>query len=112
MELRPYQTLAIADLRCAVREGRRRILLVAATGSGKTIIASELMRSAVERGSNVLFIAHRRELIQQASEKLYRFAVPHGIILAGEPPLTTREVQVASVQTLWSRARLPRRRWR
>ncbi len=49
-ELRPYQDDVISRLRAAVADGQRRILLVAPTGSGKTVIISEIARSAVERG--------------------------------------------------------------
>ena len=51
----------------------------------------------------VLFLAHRRELIHQARNKLADSGVSSGLILAGEPMRPMEGVQVASVQTLWSR---------
>jgi superfamily II DNA or RNA helicase len=102
--LRPYQAQAVDDLRASLRRGHRRLLLQAGTGSGKTIIASEIIKSAVGKGKLVLFLAHRRELIDQCSAKLDAFGVRHGIIMAGRERQQARQVQVASIQTLWSRA--------
>jgi superfamily II DNA or RNA helicase len=81
----------------------RRPLVVLPTGAGKTVIAGEIIRQAVDK--HVLFIAHRRELIHQGHGKLAAFDVDAGIILAGEPMRLTQGVQVASVQTLWSHKR-------
>jgi superfamily II DNA or RNA helicase len=47
--LRPYQTDVIAEIEKAVAAGQRRIILVAPTGSGKTIIAAEIAARAVEQ---------------------------------------------------------------
>ncbi len=102
--LRPYQTQAVEDLRESFRMGNRRLLLQAGTGSGKTIIASEIIKSAVYKGKYVLFLAHRRELIDQCSDKLDRFGVNHGIIMAGRKRAMVENVQVGSVQTIWTRA--------
>lgn len=50
--------------------GRRRNLLVAATGTGKTVIAAlDYVRQVVANGGvapRLLFLAHRRELLEQA----------------------------------------------
>jgi superfamily II DNA or RNA helicase len=97
MELRHYQLAALADVRAAFATGRKRVLLRLPTGGGKTVIAAEMLRVAAERGHRCVFLAHRRELIQQASERLGD--VHHGVIMAGEPA-TEAPVQVASVQTL------------
>lgn len=104
IELREYQHDVIDRLRAVITAGHRRPLLVAPTGSGKTIIAAEVVRRTMARDNHVLFLAHRRELIHQASRKLHETAISHGVLLAGEIPLPDRNVQVASVQTLWSRA--------
>jgi DNA repair protein RadD len=96
IEPRPYQLDAI-DEACR----HRRPLLVAPTGSGKTVIASEIIRRAENK--HVLFLAHRRELNFQARDHLAEFGVNAGVILAGEPLNLMKGVQVASVQTLWSR---------
>jgi len=96
IELRPYQLTAITD---AAR--RRRPLIVAPTGSGKTVIAAELIRRAENK--HVLYLAHRRELIHQARDKLAEFGMFAGVMLAGEQRHAMRGVQVASIQTLWSR---------
>ncbi len=100
LELRPYQLGAIDDAREAFRHGARRLLMVAPTGSGKTVIASAIIHAAEKAGSRVAFLAHRRELITQTSDKLHRFGVRHGIIQAGTPMRLGEKVQVGSVQTL------------
>lgn len=66
MELRQYQTEFIDAVTHSFGEGHRRLMAVAATGAGKTILAAELMRR--EQG-NCLFLAAARELINQNADK-------------------------------------------
>lgn len=107
MNLHPYQAAAIARLDQAVSDGARAPLLVAPTGSGKTIIAASLIDREARAGRRAMFLAPRRELIRQASTKLAAFGVGHGIILAGNKGGNLfSQVQVASVDTL--RARVDR----
>src|SRR5512133_629461 len=66
--LRAYQRAVIADIWAAIEAGQRRIVLVAPTGSGKTVIAAELIGDAVAQGKRVLFLVHRRELVDQSAK--------------------------------------------
>lgn len=105
MKLRPYQMEAVGDVRQAIMEGSKAPILVAPCGSGKTLIAAHIIDSARQHGRRTLFIAPRRELIYQASTRLWEtFRHDHGVIMAGEPPSYSTS-QVASFDTLWSRAR-------
>lgn len=104
IEIRPYQLEVIEQFERTVAAGKRRVILVAPTGSGKTVIAAEIIRRAVAAGKRVLFIAHRRELIVQAGERLWAHGIDSGTIQAGFPPRPGEPVQVASIQTLWARA--------
>lgn len=104
MQLRGYQEEAIDDLRRAISKGNRRVLLQAATGSGKTVIASQIIRGAEEKGNSVLFLAHRRELVYQAFDKLKSFGVDRGLLMAGEYRDVHAPVTVASIDTLRARA--------
>jgi len=109
VQLRPYQTRAIADLRAKIGRGARRLVLLCPTGGGKTVVAAEMIRSAHAKGRRALVIAHRRELINQTVSKLEQFGVSAGVIMGSDNRrddfLTT---QVASVQTLSRRLdRLP-----
>ena len=85
--------------------GRKRVILTLPTGSGKTFVAGMIFQRALERGKTCLFLAHRRELIFQAS-KTFRsdFELPTGIILSGEDPSPSAPIQVASKATLAARA--------
>jgi superfamily II DNA or RNA helicase len=99
--LRDYQVRALDACRAAIRAGKRRVLLVAPTGSGKTTIASETIRCAIARGSHVLFLAHRKELLSQCHGRLLEFGIESGIIRASDPRADpSQAVQVGSVQTL------------
>ncbi len=99
--LRPYQQKLIADTVAAARQ-RKRVLVQSPTGSGKSVIFSELIRRAVDKSRDVLFLVHRRELINQADKHLAKVGVDAGIVMAGIEP-TPSAVQLASVQTLYRR---------
>src|SRR5262245_30192640 len=83
MDLRDYQIKVIEDFEREVAAGKKRIILVAPTGSGKTVIGSAIIKSMIELRRGVVVIAHRREIIQQTSDKLRVNGIPHGIIMAG-----------------------------
>jgi DNA repair protein RadD len=98
--LRDYQAAAIDALRAKIREGHRRVLLVAPCGAGKTLCASEIIRSAVARGRSAIFIAPRIEIVDQTVEKLQAFGVSASVVMAGDKRKGTDPVSVCSVQTL------------
>lgn len=101
--LRGYQEDVRDRARARLAEGCRRVLIQAATGAGKTCISSDIIARCVAKGKRALFLAHRRRLITQKSERLKEWGVPHGIIMAGHPR-TAAPVQVSSRDTLLSRA--------
>ena len=99
MQLRDYQKSAINNIRKSIQNDNKSVLLALPTGAGKTVIFSEITKLAKLKGSNVLILVHRKELIDQASNKLKKNKVNHGIIASGYEPKSSN-VQVASVQTL------------
>jgi DNA repair protein RadD len=101
MVLRPYQERAVGGLRAKIAAGKRRVVLVLPTGGGKTVVAAAMVLAAVARGKRVLFLAHRKELIDQTVAKLAAFGVACGVIMGNDPRRDDfHPVQVASVQTL------------
>ena len=98
--LRPYQQAAVDAVRDAYRVGFRRPLLVAPTGSGKTVMFSYITASAAARGNRTLILVHRAELLEQCHRSLESMDVPHGLIASGLTPDRHQLTQVASVQTL------------
>lgn len=103
--LRPYQLDVFERLQGKRAAGTKRLLLVMVTGAGKTHVAVHLIEDAVQRGLSVLFLAHRHELIVQASRRLFEAGLgDHGIIKTGLPPRLHVPVQVGSVQTIHARA--------
>lgn len=109
MGLRPYQIDAIERLRAVMRLGKRRVVLVSPTGSGKTKMLSEIARRCIESGRRALWLAHRSELIDQAVGALKSEGLIVGAICASaeSPPNPYAPIQVASVQTLLARNTRP-----
>ena len=103
--LRDYQRKAAIEINDAWASGQKKVLLNLPTGGGKTSVAAHMIAKAVEEGMNVMFIAHRKELIEQCSARLDHQGVPHGIIKSGNKRINRSPVQVASIQTLINRMR-------
>jgi DNA repair protein RadD len=102
--LRPYQYDIINEFDACVASAIRSIIIVAPTGSGKTVIGSEIVRRAIADGKRVLFLAHRREIVKQTAAKLEANGIEHGLIMAGEATSPLDPVQVTAIQTLHARA--------
>src|SRR5262249_19692980 len=106
MNLHPFQQDVVAKYEAKIAAGVRRIIIVAPTGAGKTVIAGEIVRRAAAESKRVVFLAHRDELLTQARRKLARFGIQAGIIKSGrdEDARPQYPVQVAGIQTLYARA--------
>ena len=110
MELRPYQREAEAAILAEWDAGILRTLLVLPTGCGKTIVFSKVIEDRVRAGDRVLVLAHRGELLEQASDKL---AQATGLRCATEKADESclgswYRVAVGSVQSLMREKRLSR----
>jgi len=87
IELRDYQRAAIDALYTWFRAGRGSPLVVAPTGSGKSVILAEFARSAVVAypETRILIVTHVRELIAHGRQhrlelgrRWWRQASDHG----------------------------------
>ena len=108
MQLRPYQEEARVKVQQEWKDGRKRTLLVLPTGCGKTIVFSKIIEDRVKMGERVLVLAHRSELLEQASDKLMTAT---GLGTALEKAENTSigswfRVVVGSVQTMQREKRL------
>ncbi len=73
--LRQYQLDLIEQVRQAYREGARRPCIVLPCGGGKSVITAEIARKATQKGNRVLFVVHRRELVDQIRLTFYNWDV-------------------------------------
>lgn len=103
MELRPYQADLIERVRQSFIEGKRAPLMVAPTGSGKTVMFSAFAAAARLRNKRILILAHRAELLDQISRTLHQFHVGHYFIAPGRTWQARANVHVASVFSMMRR---------
>lgn len=107
MELRPYQK----ESHDRVFEEWKKVdntLLVLPTGTGKTVVFSKIIETAVKEGKRALIIAHRDELLEQARNKLEALSgLKCSIEKAEETCLDSfLRVTTGSIQTLSRDSRL------
>ncbi|MGH3788588.1 MAG: DUF3427 domain-containing protein [Pseudonocardiaceae bacterium] len=109
---RPHQKRILEALEAErTVHDRHRNLVVAATGTGKTVVAALDYQRLRHQGAgeSLLFVAHRREILHQAL-RTYREVLANGtfgeLYVGGQRPQQWRHV-FASVQSLSTPAQLP-----
>ncbi|TVQ34162.1 MAG: DEAD/DEAH box helicase [Phycisphaeraceae bacterium] len=108
MKLRPYQCEAVQSVYDHLRSRDDNPCVVIPTGGGKTPVIATICSDAVNLwGGRVVILAHVRELLEQAADKLRAIApdVPLGIYSAG---LKRKDlgyaVTIAGIQSIYQRA--------
>jgi superfamily II DNA or RNA helicase len=103
--LRPHQENAVALLRSSLAGGKRRPLVQAPTGFGKTRVAAAIVERALAKGKRVLFTVPALSLVNQTVREFAKLGIVDIGVIQGVHELTdwTQPVQIASVQTLMRR---------
>lgn len=101
IDLWEWQDEAVEAMRENIRNDVPNQILVAPTGSGKTITSAYLIDEARKKGKRCFFICDRISLIDQTSAVFDEYGIDHGVIQAKHwrwKPWA--KVQIASAQTL------------
>lgn len=100
--LRDNQQLAIKMLRESLASGKRRPMLQAPVGYGKTVVSAEICKMSWQKGNRPLFIVDAISLIDQTVQKFYEQGITDIGVIQGQHAMQdySRKVQVASVQSL------------
>ena len=104
--LRPRQLTAITEVRNAIKEGHKRIILQAPTGFGKTLTAAHIISAALKKNTRPLFTCPAISLVDQTLAAFEREGIHDIGVIQAQHPRTNyaATVQIASVQTLIRRA--------
>ncbi len=108
IKLRPYQQEAKEKVFEKWNSGDKKTLLVLPTGCGKTIVFAKITEDCVRQGARVLILAHRGELLEQASDKIEKATGLKSAVEKAENSCINSwyRVVVGSVQTLMRDKRL------
>ncbi len=104
MPLRPYQQEQVDGARLVLARNRS-VLLQAPTGSGKTVLFSDITHRTTANGHRTWIVVPRNELLRQSSDHLAKYKVPHGMIAAGQNESRAYKVHVVSKDTLIRRVK-------
>ena len=105
IRLRQYQEECIQSVLEYLRNGHKRLGISLATGSGKTVIFTQLIDRVLPqetRATKTLILAHRRELVEQAAKHCRRQYPEKSIeIEMGDQHATgVADITIASVRSL------------
>ena len=103
IQLRQYQQDIINQVKSKWGEGKKRLVVCSPGGSGKTVMFSYMSKQAMNKGSKVLILTHREELLSQTSGTLVKFGLHPAIVTAGIKMPPTESVCVGMVETVINR---------
>lgn len=110
--LRKYQRKLLQDVEQGIAKNKHTLVYLP-TGGGKTMLAGHLIRRFVRKrpvdSSHALFVVNRNALIDQTARTMEACGMaPHeyGFIKAGYKRTSNSPLQIASIQTLFSKAEL------
>ena len=93
MQLRPYQNDLVEQLRTAWGDGYKAPCIVLGCGGGKSCIVAEIARRTTWNGKRVLFLVHRKELVDQIFRTFVRWGVLMDLCEIGMVQTFTRRLK-------------------
>lgn len=103
MILFPDQERLANAVNAEFKKGYNAVLMQAATGSGKSVIASYIIKRSMGLGNVVWFVVPRRELIRQMSETFSEIGIPHSFIADKLPYDPMAKVYIVSMQSIMNK---------
>lgn len=91
--LRQYQSDLVEEVRLAWHEGYQAPCIVLGCGGGKSIIVAEIARRTTWRGKYVLFLVHRKELVEQIQRTFIGWGVDMNYCQIGMVQTFTRRLK-------------------
>lgn len=101
--LRDYQLAIIDEARALMQTGCKSLCIVSPTGSGKTALTAQMIKTSASKGLSSWFIVHRRELVKQSALAFHQAGINFGIVASGFPFDAKPMVQICAIQTLTNR---------
>ena len=80
IQLRPYQKELVENIRKSWKKGNKHVIMQLSTGGGKTVIFSYIAQKSAAKGSKILVLTHRDELLSQTSGTLVDFGLSPKLI--------------------------------
>lgn len=99
-ELRPYQKRMVEETRQKILNGAKGVLIQSPPGSGKSVVIAEITRLATDKGGHVLFLAHRRELLDNIRETYKKNGVNMDKVTISTPVRTLNNIESLQTPTL------------
>lgn len=93
MQLRAYQNDVVEQVRQAWRQGYKAPCIVLPCGGGKSCIVAEMARRTTWGGKRVLFLVHRRELVEQIKKTFILWGVDMTLCEVGMVQTFTRRLK-------------------
>lgn len=91
-KLRDYQEETINDVYESMKKGNKTIVVQQPPRTGKTVIMADIARRATTKGNRVLFIVHRKEIVEQATATFKKQNVDMNLAQLGMVQTITRHV--------------------
>lgn len=92
-QLRDYQQETIDNIYQSMRQGNRRIIVQQPPRTGKTVIMAEIARRTTSKNNQVMFIIHRKEVLDQAKATFKAQGVNMQLATMGMVQTLTRRVK-------------------
>jgi superfamily II DNA or RNA helicase len=99
-QLHEYQNTLVTRTRQAYLEGLKAPCVVAPCGAGKSVIISEIARLTTNKGNRVLFLVHRRELIDQIKNTFTLNRVDMELVEFGMVQTVVRRLEKTNIPSL------------
>ena len=82
-ELRSYQNDLINKIVNSMKKGHKKIIVQSPPRTGKTVVMAEIARKTTENKNRVMFLIHRKEVLEQAKNTFFQQNVDFSYLTDG-----------------------------